>query len=133
MNSVALVGRLTKDPIINYTTGENATAITRFTLAVDRRFKRDDVTADFPSCVAFGKTGEFINNYFSKGQRIGIVGRLQTGKYVNKDGITVYTTDVVVENAEFVDSKRDSGDVGIKTDNSWMNVPEGINEELPFN
>lgn len=139
MNNVTLVGRLTRDPEIRYTQGENATAITRFTLAVDRRFKREgDQTADFPSCVAFGKTAEFIEKYFNKGNRIGVVGRLQTGSYTKDDGTKVYTTDVVVEQAEFVESKG-SGEQPVDSNpvasgGGWSpNVDANIDEELPFN
>ena len=141
MNTVSLVGRLTRDPEIRYTQGENATAITRFTLAVDRRFKREgDKTADFPSCVAFGKTAEFIEKYFKKGNRIGVVGRLQTGSYQHKDGYMVYTTDVVVEQAEFVESKS-SGDQGdsiatnpVESGGGWSPAVDAqIDDELPFN
>lgn len=104
MNSVQLVGRLTRDPEVRYT--EGGSSIARFALAVDRRFKGENgPTADFPNCVAFGKTAEFIEKYFHKGMRMGCQGRIQTGSYTNNDGQKVYTTDVVVENCEFVESK----------------------------
>lgn len=106
MNTVNLVGRLTRDP--DAKTTNSGLALSRFSVAVDRPFKdkqTGEYGADFPNCVAFDKTAEFINKYFSKGQRIGITGRLQTGKYEHQDGHTVYTTDVVVERAEFVESK----------------------------
>ena len=110
MNTVNLVGRLTRDPELK--TSNNGTDIVRFTVAVDRRFKNKDTgeyEADFPSCTAFGQTAQFVSKYFSKGQRIGLTGRLQTGKY-DKDGVTIYTTDVIVDNVEFVESKNsDSG------------------------
>ena len=104
MNKAILMGRLTRDPEVRYTQGENQMAIARYTLAVDRRFNRngDDNTADFISCVAFGKAGEFAERYFRKGTKIAVTGRIQTGSYTNKDGVKVYTTDVVVEEQEMV-------------------------------
>ena len=116
MNSVQLVGRLTRDPEVRYT--EGGSSIVRFALAVDRRFKGENgPTADFPNCVAFGKTAEFIEKYFHKGMRMGCQGRIQTGSYTNNDGQKVYTTDVVVENCEFVESKgsqQQAQDKGLK-------------------
>ena len=107
MNKVILMGRLTRDPEVRYSQGEQATAIARYTLAVDRRFKRDgDQTADFIGCVAFGKSAEFAERYLHKGTKIVATGRIQTGSYVNKDGVKVYTTDVVVEDQEFAESKN---------------------------
>lgn len=109
MNKVILMGRLTKDPEVRYSQGEASTAVARFSLAVDRRFKRDNgPTADFINCVAFGKTGEFIEKYCHQGTKLCVEGRIQTGSYTNKDGNKVYTTDVVVENAEFAESKAAS-------------------------
>ena len=107
MNNVALLGRLTRDPEVRYTTGDNAMAIARYTLAVDRRFKRqgDEQTADFINCVCFGKSAEFAEKYLHKGTKLAVTGRIQTGSYTNKDGNKVYTTDVVVENQEFAESK----------------------------
>lgn len=139
MNSINLVGRFTRDPDVRYTDG--GTAVARFSLAVDRRFKRDgEPTADFPNCVAFGKTAEFIERYFSQGMRVGITGRIQTGSYTNKDGIKVYTTDVIAESCEFVESKAsqersetNTGGFGNAGDDGFMNVPDDIDEELPFN
>lgn len=132
MNSVSIVGRLTREPDVRYTGGENPMAIARFTVAVDRRIKKEnEATADFISCVAFGKTAEFIERYFFKGNRIGINGRIQTGSYQNNDGKTVYTTDVYVENCEFVESKNQSSSQTTKSD-SFMNVPDQIDDELPF-
>lgn len=140
MNSIQLVGRFTADPDVRYT--EGGLSVARFTLAVDRRFKKEDgPTADFPRCVAFGKTAEFIEKYFSKGMRIGVTGRIQTGSYENKDGVKVYTTDVLVENCEFVESKAstehkdDAGSSGFgqADGDGFMNIPDGIDEELPFN
>lgn len=104
MNTVALVGRLTKNPIVTYS--QNGSSITKFTLAVDRRFKREgEPTADFLNIVVFGKTGEFIEKYFHKGDPISITGRIQTGSYTKQDGTKVYTTDIVADSAEFVPGK----------------------------
>ena len=147
MNKVILMGRLARDPEVRYSQGENATAVARFTLAVDRRFNRnngDENSADFIGCVAFGRQAEFAEKYFRKGMRIAITGRIQTGSYTNKDGVRVYTTDVVVEEQEFAESKGASGanDGGysapVRTPNTsindgFMNIPDGIDEELPFN
>ena len=106
MNKVILMGRLTRDPEVRYSAGENSMAIARYTLAVDRRFKRDgEATADFISCVAFGRAAEFAERYFRQGIRIVVSGRIQTGSYTNRDGNKVYTTDVVVEEQEFAESK----------------------------
>ena len=111
MNKVILMGRLTRDPEVRYSQGENATAVARYTLAVDRRFNRnnDEQTADFINCVAFGRSGEFAEKYLHKGTKIAVTGRIQTGSYTNKDGVKVYTTDVVVEDQEFAESKNASG------------------------
>lgn len=144
MNKCIFVGRLTRDPETRYSQGENATAITRFSIAINRRFKNQDgnYEADFPNCVCYGKTAEFVNQYFKKGMAIGIVGRLATGNYTNKDGVKVYTTDVVVEDAEFVESKNSSGtsapsntptNNNVPSADGFMNIPDGIDEELPFN
>ena len=146
MNKVILMGRLTRDPEVRYSSGEQSTAIARYTLAVDRRFKRDgDATADFIGCVAFGRAGEFAEKYFRKGTKIVVTGRIQTGSYTNKDGQKVYTTDVVVEEQEFAESKNaSSGDnAGFApagnpspsnaAGDGFMNIPDGIDEELPFN
>ena len=142
MNKVILMGRLTRDPDVRYSNGENATAVARFSLAVDRRFKRDgDQNADFISCVAFGKNAEFIEKYFRQGMRVTVCGRIQTGSYTNRDGQKVYTTDVVVEEQEFAESKKASEgnrDAGPAPNNApggdgFMNIPDGIDEELPFN
>ena len=139
MNKVILMGRLTRDPEVRYTQGDNAMAIARYSLAVDRRFKRDsEPDADFINCVAFGKAGEFAEKYLKKGIKIAVVGRIQTGSYTNKDGQKVYTTDVVVEEQEFAESKNSgssdnnqSAPANKNTD--FMNIPDGIDEELPFN
>ena len=106
MNKVILMGRLTRDPEVRYSAGENALAIARYTLAVDRRFRRDgEATADFISCVSFGRTAEFAEKYFRQGLKIIVSGRIQTGSYTNRDGQKVYTTEVVVEEQEFAESK----------------------------
>ena len=140
MNKVILMGRLTRDPEVRYTQGDNAMAIARYSLAVDRRFKRDgEPDADFINCVAFGKSGEFAEKYLKKGTKIAVVGRIQTGSYTNKDGQKVYTTDVVVEEQEFTESKNSgssdnnqSAPANKNTD--FMNIPDGIEDtELPFN
>lgn len=142
MNKVILMGRLTRDPEVRTTQGENPITIARYTLAVDRRFNRnnEEQAADFISCVAFGRAGEFAEKYFRKGIKIAITGRIQTGSYTNKDGVKVYTTDVVVEEQEFAESKNSANGNG--TDYSgaaapagdgFMNIPDGIDEELPFN
>ena len=137
MNKVVIIGRFTRDPEIKYTTGENATATARFSLAVNRRFKNKEgnYDADFINCVAFGKTAEFIEKYFTKGMAIGITGRIQTGSYTNKEGQKVYTTDVVVEETEFVESKnKDTSDnVPNNNVNSNSDFEETVSDdEMPF-
>lgn len=137
MNKVIIIGRFTRDPEIKYTTGENATATTRFSLAVNRRFKNKEgnYDADFINCVAFGKTAEFIEKYFTKGMAIGITGRIQTGSYTNKEGQKVYTTDVVVEETEFVESKNKgtSDNVPNNNANSNSDFEETVSDdEMPF-
>ena len=130
MNSVQLVGRLTKNPDVRYTNG--GLTIARFSVAVDRRFKSEGKpTADFPSVVAFGKTAEFIEMYFTRGMRIGIVGRIQTDSYKKDDGSTVYTTDVIAENVEFVENKQEEKTIAPSVD-GFMAVPEEPTEDLPF-
>ena len=135
MNSVQLIGRLTRDPEIRYTDG--GASIARFGLAVDRRFKQENgADADFINIVAFGKTAEFIEKYFHKGMKIALNGRIQTGSYTDKDGKKVYTTDIVAENVEFCESKGTSSnnDATAPAQNGeFMNIPDGIDEELPFN
>ncbi|MBE5824887.1 MAG: single-stranded DNA-binding protein [Butyrivibrio sp.] len=155
MNKVILCGRLTKDPEVRYSQGGEPMAIARYTLAVDRRRGRNagdgEQTADFISCVAFGKSGEFAEKYLKKGTKMIISGRIQTGSYTNKDGVKVYTTEVVVEDQEFAESKNSSngGSYGDNYSNNasapasnpaptaagdgFMNIPDGIEEELPFN
>ena len=150
MNKVILTGRLTTDPQVRYTAGENSTAVATFTLAVNRGYvKKDDPnaqTADFPICQCFGNTAQFVEKYFKKGQKADIIGRIQTGSYTNKEGQKVYTTDVVVENIEFGESKGSSNNTSVSNNNntgyhnenqnngrSFINIPENVNEELPFN
>lgn len=132
MNKVILIGRLTKD--VDFRKGDNDKVSARFNLAVNRRFKNanGDTEADFPSCVAFGKTAEFINNYFKKGSAIAITGRIQTGSY-EKDGAKVYTTDVFVDEAEFVESKGNGGSDNAKADTKAPETPASEeDDDLPF-
>ena len=162
MNKVILMGRLTRDPEVRYTSGDQPMAIARYTLAVDRRQSRnnngDEQTADFINCVAFGRTGEFAEKYLHKGTKIAVTGRIQTGSYTNKDGVKVYTTEVVIEDHEFCESRNaagegnnyggNGGNYGSNNNNNggnrgqaapsgagdgFMNIPDGIDEELPFN
>lgn len=140
MNKVLLMGRLTRDPEVRYTQGDSSTAVARYSLAVDRRFKREgEQTADFINCVTFGKGAEFAEKYLRQGTKILIVGRIQTGSYTNRDGVKVYTTDVVVEEQEFAESKasHDSGNASepqnAAAGDGFTNIPDGIDEELPFN
>ena len=155
MNKVILMGRLTRDPEVRYSqsnTGDGQMAIARYTLAVDRRFNRNgDQSADFIGCVAFGRSAEFAEKYLKQGTKIAITGRIQTGSYTNKDGNKVYTTDVVVEEQEFAESKAASDNYaashpqtsspapapsmpapGAASADGFMNIPDGIDEELPF-
>ena len=150
MNKVILMGRLTRDPDVRYSAGENSTAVARYTLAVDRRFRRDgdSATANFIGCVAFGRQAEFAEKYLRQGTKIAITGRIQTGSYTNREGQKVYTTDVVVEEQEFAESRAEaeanrasfqrqsapspapSADAG----DGFMNIPDGVEDEgLPFN
>ena len=141
MNKVILMGRLTRDPEVRYSQGEQATAIARYTVAVDRRFRRDgdSQTADFIGCVAFGRQAEFAEKYLRKGTKIALTGRIQTGSYTNRDGQKVYTTDVVVEEQEFAESHAanfapaDRPSPSNAVSDGFMNIPDGIDEELPFN
>ena len=136
MNKVELVGRLTRD--VEIRTTESGTVTARFSIAVSRRFKNAEgvYEADFINCVAFGKTAEFIGKYFSKGSMIGVTGRIQTGNYTNKDGLKVYTTDVVIEECEFVTGKSDNNNT-IKSEDpitpDFVDVPADTDEELPWN
>lgn len=139
MNKVIEIGRLTKDPEVRYSSGANgSTAVARYTLAIDRKFKQEgQPNADFINCIAFGKLGEFAEKYLHKGVKIAVVGRIQTGSYTNKDGQKVYTTDVVVEEQEFCESKasqqsQNNDRPQPSSDNSWMDIPDGIESELPF-
>ncbi len=150
MNKVILVGRLGRDPEVRYTSGDNVMAIARYSLAVDRRGRGntgDQPSADFINIVAFGHDGEFAEKYLRKGMRILVEGRIQTGSYTNKDGVKVYTTDVVVERHEFVESKGNANsnaaftpaassapanDDTADSNDGFMNIPDGIDEELPF-
>ena len=134
MNKVEITGRLTRDPSVRYSQGQNPTCVARFTVAVDRRKSKDSngPKADFPSCVAFGKTGEFVEKYARKGMKFDITGRLQTGSYDDKNGNKVYTTDVVVEEIEFGESKG-SSPVQERPEDGFETVPEDIDDELPFN
>lgn len=145
MNKVILIGRLTRDPEVRYSQGDNSLAIARYSLAVDRRFKRPgEADADFINCVTFGKAAEFAEKYLKQGTKIAVTGRIQTGSYTNKDGQKVYTTDVVVEEHEFAESKNNnSSDTGYQPTSrpapsqaigdGFMNIPDGLDEELPFN
>ena len=138
MNKVILIGRLTRDGETRYSQGDNPMAITRYTLAVDRKGKKDgdEQTADFINCVAFGRAGEFAEKYFRKGMKVAISGRIQTGSYTNKDGVKVYTTEVVIEEQEFAESKQNGENSSPAQRNyngdGFMNIPDGIDEELPF-
>lgn len=132
MNKVILMGRLTRDVQVRYSQGENQTAIARFTLAVDRRHKTETgPAADFIGCVAFGKNAEFAEKYFCQGTKVVITGRIQTGSYTNQDGQKIYTTDVVVEEQEFAESKK-RDDANFPDEEGYMNLPDDIDEELPF-
>ena len=159
MNRVILMGRLTRDPDIRYSAGDNANTVARYTLAVDRRFVRrgeeGQPTADFISCVAFGRSAEFAQKYLQKGTKILVTGRIQTGSYTNRDGQKVYTTDVIVEDQEFAESKAASADQGVRypdmpassarpsapapapeaaaPGDGFMNIPVGAEDDLPFN
>lgn len=151
MNKVILMGRLTRDPDIRYS--QSGMAVARYTLAVDRRFSRnnenggDQQTADFIGCVAFGKSAEFAEKYLHQGTKLAVTGRIQTGSYTNRDGQKVYTTDVVVEDQEFAESKNAAAQSmgggyrqesrpapGMAVDDGFMNIPDGVEDEgLPFN
>lgn len=142
MNKVILMGRLTRDPEVRYSQGAEPMAVARYTLAVDRRGRRDEngQNADFISCVAFARNAEFAEKYFRKGTKIAITGRIQTGSYNDREGRKVYTTDVVVEDQEFAESKnsQNGGNTQAPPEQSdagdgFMNIPDGIDEELPFN
>lgn len=144
MNKVVLIGRLTKDPELK-TGGSNNTSYSRFTIAVNRKYKNSDgkYDADFIGCIAFGKTAETISKFFNKGRLIAVSGHIQTGNYKDKDGKTVYTTDIMIDDFDFVESKgggngntsaqaSDSGSAKNPADDDFMQIPDGISEELPF-
>lgn len=152
MNKVILIGRLTRDPEIRYSQGASATAVARFSLAVDRRFKREgEPDADFFNCTAFGKQAEFAERYLKQGIKMVVVGRIQNDNYTNRDGQKVYSVQIMVDELEFAESKNSAGAAGAANDSAggyqpaarpapsaaandgFMNVPEGIDEELPFN
>ena len=139
MNKVILMGRIVRDPEVRYSNGANgSTAVARYTLAVDRKFKQEgQPTADFINCIAFGKLGEFAEKYLHKGIKIAVTGRIQTGSYKNKDGNTVYTTDVVVEEQEFCESKSSNQSQGNDrpqtSSDDFMSIPDGVEDGLPFN
>ena len=143
LNKVILMGRLTRNPEVRYSQGEKATCVAKYTLAVNRRFHREgEQDADFINCVAFGKQGEFAEKYLKQGTKIVISGRIQTGSYTNRDEVKVYTTDVVIEEQEFAESKKAAetsstpqNTQGVKSnpeDDGFMTIPEGVEEELPF-
>ena len=143
LNKVILMGRLTRNPEVRYSQGEKATCVAKYTLAVNRRFHREgEQDADFINCVAFGKQGDFAEKYLKQGTKIVISGRIQTGSYTNRDGVKVYTTDVVIEEQEFAESKKAAetsstpqNTQGVKSnpeDDGFMTIPEGVEEELPF-
>ena len=160
MNKVVLMGRLTRNPDVRYSQGERATCVARYTLAVNRRFRREgEPDADFINCVAFGRQGEFAEKYLKQGTKVVISGRIQTGSYTNREGARVYTTDIVVEEQDFAESKANasaygggypqpnsppaqpqaparpdpaSADAGKGIDDGFMAIPDGIEEELPF-
>ena len=147
MNKVILMGRLTRDPELRYSTGERQMAIARYTLAVARKVKTNDTEADFINCIAFGKSAEFVEKYFRQGQRVLIEGRLQTGSYTNKEGQKVYTTDIIVDSQEFADSKGASDYTSTSSytqsqrptpssanSDGFMSIPDGFEDDgLPFN
>ena len=144
MNKAILMGRLTRDPEVRYTQGESPMAITRFCLAVDRRVKKQEgqQTADFINCIAFGKTAESIEKYVKKGTKITLCGHIQTGNYTNKDGNKVYTTDIIVDEWEFAESRAAATSASSARsttsappeapDDSFINIPDGIDDEIPF-
>ena len=141
MNKVILIGRLTRDPEVRYSAGEDTAAVARYTLAVERRVKNENQSADFISCVTFGKNAEFAEKYLRKGIKIAVIGRIQTGSYTNRENQKVYTTDVIVEEHEFAESKTagsaagntgNTGNTGGQPGDGFMNIPDGIDEELPF-
>ena len=139
MNKTILVGRLTKDPVVRYSQGEKETAVARYTMAVERRFKREgEATADFIPCVVFGRSAEFAEKYFRQGMRVSVSGRIQTGSYTNREGMKVYTTEVVVEEQDFAASRSEYQQrQGMPEEpvlgDGFTTLPDEIEEELPFN
>ena len=146
MNKVMLLGRLVREPETRYGGTNDSMVVCRYTLAVDKKFKKDgEATADFINCISFGKIAEFAEKYFTKGLRVAVSGRIQTGSYTNRDGQKVYTTDVVVEEHEIAQSRSEASNqqdsnrqpeispYGKDKDNGFMNIPDGIDDELPFN
>ena len=136
MNKVILLGRLTRDPEVRYTQGNEPMAVARYSLAVDRQGKKDEnkQNADFISCVAFGKRGEFAEKYLHKGTKIAVCGRLQTGSYTAQDGTKRYTTDVVVDEHSFCEIKGTTSETSATDEDGFMNVPDGVEDDgLPFN
>ena len=145
MNKVILMGRLTRDPEVRYSQGENQTAIARFSLAVDRRFKRQgDAEADFFNCTAFGRQAEFVEKYLKQGTKILLTGRVQNDNYTNRNGEKVYSVQIIAEEIEFAESRNAQGNAGASfqnampnpvqaADDGFLNIPNGIEEELPFN
>lgn len=140
MNKAILMGRLTREPEIRYSVGENGTAVARYTLAVDRKYNREQQSADFISCVAFGKAAEFAEKYLHKGTKIAVTGHIQTGKYTRKEGGTAYTTDVVIEEQEFAEGRNGGADsqgdgsrhVQTASGDGFMDIPDDMDDELPF-
>nr|DAU02450.1 MAG TPA: Single strand binding protein [Caudoviricetes sp.] len=138
MNKVILMGRLTRDPDVRWTQGPEQSAVARYTLAVNRRFQKEGgATADFISCVAFGRQAEFAEKYLRQGTKIAIIGRIQTGSYTNREGRKVYTTDVVVEEQEFAEGKnaerpREQGATPQANTDGFMTIPDGVDEDIPF-
>lgn len=147
MNKVILVGRLTRDPEVRYSQGDNATAVVHFTLAVNRKFKRNtenEQTVDFIQCVVFGRSAEFAEKYFRQGMRVSVSGRIQTGSYTNKDGVKVYTTEIIVEEQEIAQSKAESTENATHNNveagkspygssgDDFMSIPDNVADELPF-
>lgn len=132
MNKTILIGRLTRDPIVRYSNGEKPIAVARFTLAVERKYKKngEEQEADFISCIAYSKLGEVVEKYFKKGMKMALVGRIQTSNYTNDKGEKVYTTNVVAEEIEFVEKKSDNSN---STNNEFMEIPKELEEDLPFN
>lgn len=141
MNKLILMGRLTRDPEVRYSQGANQTAVARFSLAVDRKFKREgEPEADFFNCTSFGKQAEFVERYLHKGTKVVLSGRIQNNNYTNKDGQMVYAVQVMVEEIEFAESKnsgssdgQSSAPTSPSSSDGFMNIPDGIDEELPFN